>query len=87
MANELENNKLLLVSISVPEIELLDPKNAYKFDTKNKSGHMILVKGISKDNFIIHDPRNVGIYTKNINVNYKTLRKIFNGNGIVINGA
>lgn len=77
--------KPVIISVLIPERDNLG-KNLYtkKNNTRTLVGHLCLVIGIEGDNFILHDPRNIGVYSQNLKIPAKTLTRIFTGNCIVI---
>ncbi len=79
------NEKPVIVSLQVPEPNNLGTGLYSKQDkSKPNVGHLCVVTGITQKGFIIHDPRNVGIYSKNLTVPFCVFAKIFTGNTIIV---
>ncbi len=85
--SQIDLGKPVVCSVSVPDIDNLDQKELYlPIDSEKKtSKHMILAIGFNGNSIIVHDPRDIGIYSKNLKIPNIVFSKIFNGNGIVLN--
>lgn len=53
-----------------------------KYNQYPSEGHLCLVSGLDDGFVVIQDPRNIGIYGKNLSVPIKTFLNIFTGNCI-----
>jgi uncharacterized protein YvpB len=74
----------VIASVRVPAPNDLDQTELYKSlsNTKSLENHIVLVSGYGNSNIIIQDPRNIGVYSKNLVVSKRRFSKIFNGNGV-----
>ncbi|MBP9759214.1 C39 family peptidase [Candidatus Dojkabacteria bacterium] len=84
--NCLNNNSPVIVSILAPSPTNLSQENVYESADK-KMGlekHMVLCVGYDEKNIILHDPRGIGIYSKNLKLPKSVFEKIFLGNGITV---
>lgn len=81
----LAEQKPVIVSVLVPTSNNLDSKSVYASinSTIKPERHMVICIGFDKSNIIVHDPRNIGIYTESLKIPKEIFKKIFNGNGIL----
>lgn len=78
-------NQPVFVSLKVPNINNLGNELYTKADDrKDVVNHLCLLVGVDRDSLILHDPRNVGIYSANVSVPIRLFSKIFTGNCIVV---
>lgn len=81
----IQHKNPVIVSLKVPAIDNISQKKLFAPIDKGKplEGHICLTKGIRGKNVILHDPRNFGIYTKDLVVPFEVFEKVFSGNCIV----
>lgn len=86
---QLQNEKPVIVSLQVPDYDNVSQKELYakKDQSEPLSYHLCVAVGMEMVDdqpcVILHDPRNIGIYTKNVEVPLGLFRKIFTGNCLV----
>ncbi len=92
LISKLNVNTPVVISVYVPSISNLDQKVLYRpIDASMPmEGHMCIVIGFEKTEdglvFIIHDPRNIGIYGSSVRVPFDVLAEIYTGRGISSDG-
>lgn len=76
----------VITSIKVPAPDNLDQRNVYscKDPKKKMESHLVVCVGYDKENIIVNDPRNIGVYTKQLSVQRSIFKKVFTGNGIAV---
>lgn len=79
LAQSLEKNKPIIVSLKVPSAENLSNDGTYKSRDKllKHVGHLCVVVGINEGSIILHDPRNIGKYKKYLKININEFLKVF----------
>lgn len=86
IVRNLKNEKPVIVSLRVPEIDNLSKEGVYMSKEKLRPpiGHLCVVVGIYDGGILLHDPRTVTIYKDYLKVPLADFKRVFTGRCIYL---
>lgn len=86
IVRNLKNEKPVIVSLRVPEIDNLSKEGVYMGKEKSRPliGHLCVVVGVFDESILLHDPRNVTIYKDYVQVPFADFKRAFTGRCIYL---
>lgn len=87
--NKLSQGLPVIVSVRVPSPDNLSQETVYgKSDENgNLENHMVICVGYNQRSIYVNDPRDIGIYSKDLEVPRELFARLFNGNGIIVESS